>query len=158
LTSEKILEVETLLQSLSDEMLKLKSASKQYEETKDNLQKMCESIDKISITHKKLTDNMSQFLAEMEKMNLEGEKTREFIQSTYAEAKHFFEAEAHRHEAVVEASLSKNYSEISDEFRKQTDKILQDNVNQSKALRLMKSLVLLGVLMEAVVIILMLLF
>jgi hypothetical protein len=43
-------------------------ASKHYEENKENLQNMCESIDKMSITHQRLTDNMSEFLAEMEKM------------------------------------------------------------------------------------------
>ena len=158
MTNEKILEVENLLQSLSDEMLKLKSATKHYEETKEHLQNMCQSIDKISITHQKLTNNMSQFLAEMEKMNLEGKKTREFIQRSYDEAKNLFEAESHKYEAAVEASLSKKYNEISDEFRKQTDKILQNNVNQSKALRLIKSLILLGILVEAAVIIRMLLF
>ena len=132
MTSEKILEVENLLQALSEELLKLKSASEHYEETKENLQKMCESIDKISLTHQKLTDNIRQVLAEMEKTNLENKKTREFIQSLYDEAKHLFEAEAHRHEA--------------------------DNANQSKALRLAKSLIVVGIVMEAVVIIRMFLF
>jgi phage host-nuclease inhibitor protein Gam len=132
LTSEKILEVENLLQALSEELLKLKSASEHYEETKENLQKMCESIDKISLTHQKLTDNIRQVLAEMEKTNLENKKTREFIQSLYDEAKHLFEAEAHRHEA--------------------------DNANQSKALRLTTSLIVVGIVMEAVVIIRMFLF
>ena len=112
MANEKILEVENLLQSLSDEMLKLKSATKNYEETKENLQNMCESIDKISMTHQKLTNNMSQFLAEVKKMN----------------------------------------------YREQTDKILQQGESQSKALRLVKALILLGMLMQAVVIIRMLLF
>ncbi len=118
MTSEKILEVEDLLESLSDEMLKLKTASKHYEETRENLQNMCESIDKISVTHHKLTDNISQLLVEMENMNLEGKKTREFIQSIHDEA----------------------------------------NVNQSKTMRLMKSLVLLGMFMEVIIIILILLY
>jgi len=141
-----------LLQSLSDEMLKLKSATKHYEETKENLQNMCETIEKISITHRKLTDNMGQFMVELGKMDLEGKKTREFIQSVSDEVKRFFEAEAHRHEAAVEASLSKNYSEISDEFRKQTDIILLRSERQAKTLRLMKYLLTLGVLLEAAVI------
>jgi len=132
LTSEKILEVENLLQALSEELLKLKSSSEHYEETKENLQKMCASIDKISLTHQKLIDNIRQVLAEMEKTNLENKKTREFIRSLYDEAKHLFEAEAQRHEA--------------------------DNANQSKALRLTKSLIVVGIVMEAVVIIRMFLF
>jgi len=131
-----------LLQSLSDEMLKLKSATKHYEETKENLQNMCASIDKISITHQILTDNMREFLAEMEKMDVEGKKTREFIKSTSDEVKRSFEAEARRYEAAVE---------------EQTDKILQHSESQSKALRLVEYLIMLGVLMEAAVIIIVLL-
>ena len=146
MTSEKILEAEQLLHSLSDEMLKLKSTSKHYEETKNNLQKMCESIDKISTTHQKLTENMSQFLAELEKANVEGEKTREYIQSMYGEAKEFIETET-----------SKKYDEIRDEVKKQTDKMLEQNANQSKALKGIKSLLLIGVSMEAIVIILIIL-
>ena len=118
MTSEKILEVEDLLKSLSDEMLKLKSASEHYEETRENLQNMCESIDRISVTHQRLADNISQLLAEMEKADLEGKRTREFIQSIHDEA----------------------------------------DVKQSKEMRIVKSLVLLGVLMEVVVIILILFF
>jgi dsDNA-specific endonuclease/ATPase MutS2 len=147
-----------LLQALSEELLKLKSASEHYEETGENLQKMCESIDKISQTHQKLTENMNQATTEMEKANLENKKTREFIQNLYDEAKHLFEAEAHRHEAAVEASLTKRYNEISDEIRKQTETIYQDNANQSKALRLTKSLIVVGIVMEAVLIIRMFLF
>ena len=147
-----------MLQALSEELLKLKSASEHYEETRENLQKMCESIDKISQTHQRLTENMNQATTEMEKANLENKKTREFIQNLYDEAKHLFEAEAHRHEAAVEASLTKRYNGISDEIRKQTETIQQDNANQSKALRLIKSLIVVGIVMEAVVIIRMFLF
>jgi sugar-specific transcriptional regulator TrmB len=148
LANEKILEVENLLQSLTNEMLKLKSATKNYEETKENLQNMCESIDKISMTHQKLTNNMSQFLAEIEKMNY-----RELT------------------DKILEQGESQSKA-LSDEFRKQTDRILQNNEsqsralddllqhnkNQSKALRLVKYLIVLGVLMEAIVIIRMLFF
>jgi hypothetical protein len=164
-------------------MLKLKSASEHYEETKTNLQKMCESIDKISQTHQKLSENMSLAIAEMEKTNLENEKTQEFIQSLYDEAKRVFDAEAQRHEASVKASLTEKFNEISDEVRKQTDKILQDNANQSKvfsqineefgkkiekihqdnanqskSMRLLKALVIVGIVLEAVIIIRMFLF
>jgi uncharacterized phage infection (PIP) family protein YhgE len=158
LTSKKILEVENLLQALSEELLKLKSASEHYEETRESLQKICGSIDKISQTHQKLTENMNQAITEMEKANSENKKTREFMQSLYDEAKQLFDAEAHRHEAAVEASLTKRYNEISDEIRKQTETIQQDNANQSKALRLIESLIVVGIAMEAVVIIRMFLF
>lgn len=147
MTSKKILEVENLLQSLSEELLKLKSASEHYEETRENLQKMCESIDKVSQTHQKLTENMNQAITEMEKANSENEKTREFIQSLYDEAKSLFEA-----------SLTKKYNDISDEFRKETEKICQTNANQSKSLRLMKYLIVVGIAMEAAIIIRMFLF
>lgn len=146
------------MQALSEELLKLKSASEHYEETRENLQKMCESIDNVSQTHQKLTENMKQAIAEMEKTNLENKKIREFIQNLYEEAKHVFESEAQRHEAAVEASLAKKHNEMSDEFRKETERIHQDNANQSKSLRLMKSLIVVGIVMEAVVIIRMFLF
>jgi len=133
--------------------LKLKSASEHYDETRENLQKMCESIDKIFQTHQKLTENMNQAIAEMEKTNLENKKTREFIQGLYDEAKNRFEAEAQRHEAAVEASITEKYNEINDGVRKQTDKILQDNANKSKSLRLMKVLIVVGIALEAVAII-----
>ena len=158
MTSKKILEVENLLQSLSEELLKLKSASEHYEETRENLQKMCVSIDKVSQTHQKLTENMSQAIAEMENANSENKKTREFIQSLYDEAKHLYDAEAHRHEAAVEASLTKRFNEISDEIRKQTETIHQGNAKQSKTLRLVGSLIAVGIVLEVVVLIRMFLF
>ena len=129
MANEKILEVENLLRSLTDEMLKLKSATKNYEETKENLQNMCESIDKISITHQKLTNNMSQFLAEIKKMNYR-EQTDKILQQGESQSK-----------------------ALGDLLTKQTERILQHNENQSKALRLVKYLVMLGVLMEAAAII-----
>ena len=141
------------MQALSEELLKLKSASEHYEETKESLRKMCESIDKISLTHQALTNNIKQVLAEMEKTNSDNKKIREFIQGLFDEAKNRFEAEAQRHETAVEASLTKKYKEISDEFRKQTEKIHQDNANQSKSMRLMKSLIVVGIVMEVVLII-----
>ena len=153
MTSKKILEVENLLQALSEELLKLKSASEHYEETRANLQKMCESIDKVSQTHQNLTENMNQALAEMEKATSENQKTREFIQSLYDEAKEFFDAEAHKHEEAVEASLTKRFNEISDEIRKQTETINQDNAKQSKTLRLVGSLIAVGIVLEVVVLI-----
>jgi len=118
-----------LLQALSEELLKLKSASQNYEETKEHLQKMCESVDKVSLTHQKLTDNIRQVIAEMEKANLENKKTQEFM-----------------------------LSQIGDEIKKDTDKIHHDNANQTKSLRLLKALVAVGIVLEAVIIILMFLF
>ena len=148
------MELEKLLQSLSDEMLRLKSSSEQYEETKEQLQNICNLIEKISITHMKVTENMSEFLAEMEKMQLESGKTREYIQNIYGKAKDFFEAETQRHDAALEESLSKKLGELSNEFAKENDKILQQMTNQSKAMKLVKPLILLGVSMEVIIIIL----
>lgn len=139
-------------------MLKLKSASEHYEETKTSLQKMVESIDKVSQTNQKLAENMSLAVAELEKTNLENKKTQEFIQKLYDEAKHVFEAEAQRHEASLKDSLNEKFNEISDGIRKQTDKILQSNDSQSKSLRLLKALAIVGIVLEAVIIIRMLLF
>ena len=158
MTSEKILEVENLLQALSEELMKLKSASEHYEETKENLRKMCESIDKISQTHQTLTNNIRQALVEMEKSNADNQQVREFIRGLYEEAKNVFESETQKHEAATEASLAKKYSEVSDEFRKETDKVHQDYANQSKSLRLVKALIVVGIVMEAIIIVRLFLF
>lgn len=146
------------MQALSEEMLKLKSASEHYEETKENLLKICKSLDEISLTHRTLTDNMKQALSEMEEMNLDSTKTREFIQSLYEEAKNLLKAEARKYEDIVEASLAEKCNKISDEFRKETERIHQENVDQSRSLRLVKSLIVVGIVMEAVIIIRMFLF
>lgn len=127
-----------MLQSLSNEMLKLKSATEHYEETKENLQNMCASIDKISVTHQKLTDNIGQFMVELGKMNLSDEirkQTEKILQQNEGQAK-----------------------VLCDEVREQTDRLLQHYENQSKALRQVKYLALLGTLMGAVAIVLTFLF
>ena len=134
MTTDNVLEVESLLQSLSDEMLKLKSTSEHYEETKQNLEKMCESLKKIYQTHSDLTDNITQVLTEMEKTNTDNKKTRELIKSIYIEAKELFETETHRHEATIEASLSRKYEEINIEISKHTKTLLQDNSNHEESL------------------------
>ena len=176
--NEKILEVENLLQSLTDEMLKLKSATKNYEETKENLQNMCESIDRISVTHQKLTNNMSQFLAEIKKMNYR-EQTDKILQQGESQSKALSDLVTEQTDRILQNNENQ-FKAFSDGFReqtdkllrqnesqsralgdlitKQTDRILQHNENQSKTLRLVKYLIVLGVLMEAAVIIRMLFF
>ena len=156
MANEKILEVENLLQSLTDEMLKLKSATKNYEETKENLQNMCESIDKISMTHQKLTNNMSQFLAEIEKMNYR-EQTDKILQHNESQSKALGDEFREQTDKILQNNESQSRA-LRDLLTKQTERILQHNENQSKALRLVKYLIVLGVLMEAIVIIRMLFF
>jgi len=178
LANKKILEVENLLQSLTNEMLKLKSATKNYEETKENLQNMCESIDKISMTHQELTNNMSQFLAEIKKMNYR-EQTDKILQQGESQSKALGDLITEQTDGILQNNENQSKA-LGDELReqtdrilqnnesqsrafgdlitKQTDKILQHNENQSKALRLVKYLIVLGVLMEAIVIIRMLFF
>jgi len=51
------------------------------------------------------------------------------------------------------ALLSKNQSELSDEYRKQTDKLLQQTLTQTKDLRLQKALALIGIMIEATLVI-----
>ena len=178
MANKKILEVENLLQSLTNEMLKLKSATKNYEETKENLQNMCESIDKISMTHQELTNNMSQFLAEIKKMNYR-EQTDKILQQGESQSKALGDLITEQTDGILQNNENQSKA-LGDELReqtdrilqnnesqsrafgdlitKQTDKILQHNENQSKALRLVKYLIVLGVLMEAIVIIRMLFF
>jgi hypothetical protein len=177
------LEIESLMQTLSEEMLKLKSASEHYEETKTNLQKMCESIDKISQTNQKLAEKTDLAIAEMEKTNLENKNTQEFIQNLYDEAKHTLEVEEQKHEESIKAALIEKFNDLTDEVRKQADKILQDNANQSevlneiskeikenldkihqhnahqeKSMTTLKGLAVIGIVLEAIIIIRILLF
>ena len=178
LASEKILEVEDILRSLTDEMLKLKSATKNYEETKENLQDICESLDRISATHQKLTDNMTQFLAEIKKMNYR-EQTDKILQQGETQSKalgdEFREQTARilqnnesqsrelgdlttKHTDKILQNNENQFRALNDLLTKQTDRVLQHDENQSKTLRLVKYLIALGVLMEAIVIILVLFF
>ena len=136
---KKILEVENLLESLSAEMVKLKSASQHYDETQENLQAICESIDKISQTYQELTDNMKQFLPILEKNGQENKKNQELVLKTSEEAKDFIKATIEEHKVSVETSLS------------------QQNAILSKTIRHLKSLVIIGISLEAVIIIVLLL-
>lgn len=136
---KKILEVENLLQSLSEEMVKLKSASQHYDETQKNLQAICESIDKISQTHQELTDNMKQFLPILDKNVLENKKNQELIQKTSDEDRDFIRKTIEAHKVAVDASLS------------------QQNAILSKTIRQLKSLLVIGISLEAVIIIVLLL-
>ena len=69
-TSNKILETEKLLDSLSEEMMKLKSVSEVYNRTQEELQRICDSIDTLSKTSSNLANNVKSFLPALEK-NLE---------------------------------------------------------------------------------------
>ena len=120
------------MQSLSDEMLKLKSATKNYEETRGNLSNMCESIDKISATHQKLTDNMSQFLAEIKKMNYR-EQTDKILEQGENQAKALSDLITERTDSIIKNHQNQSKA-LSDGFTMQTNKILQDNESRSKAL------------------------
>ena len=77
--------------------------------------------------------------------------------ATARKAKDFFEAEIQRHDVVIEESFSKKVSEISDEFRKQTGELHQQMINQSKAVNIIKFLMLAGASTEVVIIILLIL-
>jgi hypothetical protein len=147
-----------LFQALSEELLKLKSASEKYEETKQNLQKMCESIDKISQTHKTLTNNIRQALVEMEKSNAKNQQTQKVIKSLYEETKNHFESELKKHEEVMEVSMSKKFNEVSNEFGKGTERIRQDHIKNTKSLRIVTALIGIGVVLEVIIIIRMFLF
>ena len=139
------------MQSLSDEMLKLKSATKNYEETKGSLENMCESIDRISVTHQKLTDNMSQFLAEIKKMNYR-EQTDKILEQSESQSKALGDLVTQQTDKILKNNESQ-LGEIRDLLKKQADGMLEHYESQSKALRLVKYLVALGVLIEAAAII-----
>jgi CHASE3 domain sensor protein len=136
---KKILETENLLKSLSEEMVKLKSASQHYDETQKNFQSISESLEKISQTHNELTDNIKQFLSIMEKNVQENKRNQEIIQKASDETKDFIKTTMEGHRTAVNESLS------------------QQNVFLTKRIGQLKSLFVLGISLEAVIIIILLL-
>lgn len=72
MTKAPFLETENLIHSLADELLKLKSAVQQYEETRKNLNNIHESLQNISVTSQSLAENTKAFMTKLEKVNLEG--------------------------------------------------------------------------------------
>ncbi len=69
--NEAILETEKLVHSLSDELLKLKSAVEQYEESRKSLDAICESLERIGNASAGLVENTKQFLTELDKIGFE---------------------------------------------------------------------------------------
>lgn len=72
MTNPQFLETESLIHSLADELLKLKSAVEQYEETRKNLSNIHESLEKIGVANQSLAENTKAFMAKLEHINLEG--------------------------------------------------------------------------------------
>jgi hypothetical protein len=123
----KILEVEDLLQSLAAELGKLKSASQHYDETQENLKAICESIDKISLTHQELTKDIAQFLPIIENNSNENRNNQELIQKTSKETNAIIKKEIEEQSANVEVSLTRTTNDI----KKYTDeqiKVIQTEI------------------------------
>ena len=72
MTNAPFLETENVIRSLADELLKLKSAVQQYEETRKNLNNVHESLQNISVASQSLAENTKAFMTKLEKVNLEG--------------------------------------------------------------------------------------
>jgi hypothetical protein len=182
-TNDKFLEVEELLQALSSEMLKLKSATQHYDETNENMQKICSSIEKISATNQELTNKTKQILPLMEKNILENQKNREQLQKESDEFRYYLKLEMEKHDNAVEASLSKSHKEISEqigkqseemnalgaslskstgeiseEIRKQSSETTTKHQRLTKKVSLLQSLLIIGLSLEAVIIILLIIF
>jgi hypothetical protein len=71
MTNADILETEKIIHSLADELLNLKSATQQYEETRKNLGEIHESLEKIGVASQTLADKTSTFMARIEKIDIE---------------------------------------------------------------------------------------
>jgi len=71
LTSEPLLETEKLLNSLANELVKLKTAVGQYEETRNDLSKVKDSVEQISTASMAIAENGKGLLTKLEQMSLE---------------------------------------------------------------------------------------
>lgn len=156
--NDRLLEVEELLQALSSEMIKLKSATQHYDETNENMQKICGSIDKISTTNQELTNKTKQILPLMEKTILENQKNREQLQKESDEFRYYLKLEMEKHDNAVEASLSKSHREISEEIGKQSKEMMDKHERLSKKFAFLQYLLVIGLALETMIIILLLIF
>lgn len=71
MANAQLLETENLIRSLADELIKLKSAVQQHEETRANLSKIHESLEKIGASSQSLAENTKTFMARLEQINIE---------------------------------------------------------------------------------------
>jgi len=71
MANAQLLETENLIRSLADELLKLKSAVQQHEETRANLSKIHESLEKIGASSQSLAENTRTFMTRLEQINIE---------------------------------------------------------------------------------------
>ena len=69
--NEAFLETEKLVHSISDELLKLKSAVQQYEENRKSFNDVRESVTKIGEASVSLAANSKEFLTKLEQMEIE---------------------------------------------------------------------------------------
>jgi septation ring formation regulator EzrA len=66
LTNEELLDTERSLHSLADELVKLKTAIQQYEETRNGLSSVIDSVESISTTSMAIAENSKAMLARLE--------------------------------------------------------------------------------------------
>jgi uncharacterized protein (DUF3084 family) len=121
MTNVSFLETENLIHSLADELLKLKSAVQQYEETRTNLGNIYESLQKISVANQSLAENTKAFMVKLEQINLEGRLQQLHEQNTV---------------------LKQEQSRQNEQLGLLDAKMCQQHVHQSKTMSLTRILVL----------------
>lgn len=155
-SKKKILEVEDLLESLSVEMVKLKTASQHYDETQEALRTICESIDKIAQTNQEVTNHLKQFIPLIENNIKETTKNQELMLKNSKENQHFLEATLNEHKEATNTTLTN----LKKDLKEQKDSINTSLSNQnevlSKKVIQLKSALTIGISLEAVMIIILL--
>jgi uncharacterized phage infection (PIP) family protein YhgE len=142
-TNAQFLETENIIHSLADELLKLKSAVQQYEETRKNLDDIHESLEKIGVASQSLADNTKTFMAKMEQIDIETrlEKLREdgsmLIQgqARHAELLNNLGGKIEEETEKTLQQLREQTSMLREEQTRQTERTIQRLGEESSATR-----------------------
>lgn len=155
-TSNKILETEKLLDSLSEEMMKLKSVSEVYNRTQEELQRICDSIDTLSKTSSNLANNVKSFLPALEK-NLEmSNHNQVLMEKMIADLNLKVDHTLKSYRSQIETSLASTTKEIKQNNVDHAKVIIEKYEQQTKINKGLRSLILGGISIEVLIILILL--
>lgn len=167
MTNAQLLETENLIRSLADELLKLKSAVQQYEETRTNLSNIHESLEKIGIASQSLAENTKTFMAKLEQIDIEKRLERlredgstlkegqvqhaELLNSLGARIKDGTESISQKLSEGTEKTIQKlneGTSALKEEQARRAEILSGQHMQQSKTLNMTRILVLAALLAQ----------
>ena len=151
--NEAILETEKLVQSLSDELLKLKSAVERYEENRKGLNAIREILESIGNASSVLAENTRQFLAELNKIGFEPR-----LQQIQDDSAKLVQGHAKQLDSLKNiqdnlnrqgTTIEQNYKDQLSKLRDHDERMHQASLDQAKKLRLTQGLILALLALEA---------